>query len=121
MSGAGDDLVTPKPAWVLGLLNVSLLPWFAVAVWVLEDAATWIRLSIAYSALTLGVFGGIRMGFAFAARGGTPTTHDYGIAILLPLLGWIALIPGPLAGCALLAAGIAVSAWSDHAAARADR
>lgn len=109
---------TPKAAWVLGLLNVSLLPWFAAAVWFAEDTGLWIRLSIAYEALTLGVFGGIRMGFAFAARDHTPSFQDYAIAILLPLVGWFALIPDAVSGGSILMAGFLVSTVFDRMAAQ---
>ena len=112
---------TPKAAWVLGGLNVSLLPWFAAAVWFAEDTALWVRLSIAYEALTLGVLGGVRMGIAFGAKEHLPEPVDYTIAILLPLIGWLALIPVPLAGGAVLMAGFLVSTFSDYAAAQAGR
>ena len=120
MAGQDADTVAPKPAWTLGLLNVSLLPWFAAAVWFLDDTDLWVRLSIAYSALTVGVLGGVRMGFAFA-RPDTATAHDYGVAILTPLVGWAALVPEPLWGGCILMAAITVSALSDRAAATAGR
>lgn len=120
MAARGDDTATPRPAWVLGLLNVSLLPWFAAAVWFLDDTDLWVRLSIAYSALTVGVLGGVRMGFAFA-RPDIATAHDYGVAILTPLVGWAALVPDPLSGGCILMVVFALSALSDRAAATAGR
>jgi len=104
---------TPKAAWVLGLLNVSLLPWFAAAVWFAGDTDLWIRLSIAYEALTLGFLGGVRCGFAFARKDALPGFQDYAIAIILPLIGWAALIPQPLAGGAILMAGLLMSVLWD--------
>ena len=112
---------TPKAAWVLGLLNVSLLPWFAGFAWFAEDTDLWIRLSVAYQALTFGFLGGVRCGFAFAQGGPRATPGDYTLAILMPLGGWIALIPPPLAGAALLLAGILVSTFLDLTAAQAGR
>ena len=112
---------TPKAAWVLGGLNISLLPWFATAVWFAEDTELWVRLSIAYEALTLGVLGGVRMGFAFGEKERLPEPVDYAIAILLPLIAWLALIPVPLAGGAVLMAGFLISTFSDYAAAQSGR
>ncbi|MGI9412241.1 MAG: DUF3429 domain-containing protein [Hyphomicrobiales bacterium] len=112
---------TPRAAWVLGLLNVSLLPWFAGLAWFAENAELWIRLSIAYQALTLGFLGGVRCGFAFVQEGARATAQDYTIAILLPLAGWAALIPSPLVGAAMLLAGVLISAFLDLLAAQAGR
>lgn len=109
---------TPRAAWVLGLLNVSLLPWFGAAVWFAADSDLWIRLSIAYQALTLGFLGGARCGFAFARQDALPGAQDYAIAIVLPLIGWIALIPQPLAGGAILMAGFLMSVLWDVAGVR---
>ena len=121
LKAAVETTHTPKVALVLGGLNVSLLPWFAAAVWFAEDTALWVRLSITYEALTLGVLGGVRMGFAFADKERLPVAQDSTIAILLPLLGWLALIPVPLAGAALLMAGFLVSTLADFTAAQAGR
>ena len=112
---------TPKAAWVLGLLNITLLPWFAGFAWFAEDTELWIKLSIAYQALTLGFLGGVRCGFAFAQGAARATPQDYTLAILMPLGGWIALIPSPLAGAALLLAAILVSTFLDLTAAQAGR
>lgn len=112
---------TPKAAWVLGGLNVSLLPWFAAAVWFAEDTALWVRLSIAYEALTLAVLGGVRMGFAFGEKERLPDTVDYVVAILLPLIAFLALLPVPLAGAAVLLAGFLISTFSDVIAAQSGR
>jgi len=109
---------TPKAALVLGLMNVSFLPWFAAAVWFAADTGFWIDLSLKYEALTLGVFGGVRMGFAFAEKQRLPSVHDYGIAIALPLIAWAALIPNPLSGTAIQAAAILASVFLDYMAAQ---
>ena len=63
--------------------------------------------------------GGIRMGFAFAARDHKPSLQDYAVAILLPLVGWSALIPGAVSGGAILMAGFLVSTVFDRMAAQA--
>lgn len=112
---------TPKAAWVLGILNVSLLPWFAGFAWLAQDTELWIRLSIAYQALTLGFLGGVRCGFAFAQGGARAAPQDYTLAILMPLAGWITLIPSALVGAALLLAGVLVSTFLDLTAAQAGR
>ena len=118
LTAAATTHRTPRAAWVLGLMNVSLLPWFAAAVWFAEDTGLWVRLSIAYEALTLGFLGGVRCGFAFAAKDRLATQSDYATAITLPLVGWIALIPQPLAGGAILMAGFLMSALWDVAGVR---
>lgn len=112
---------TPKAALVLGLLNASLLPWFAAAVWFAPDTGFWLRLSLDYSAVTLGVLGGVRMGFAFGEKERLATIHDYATAILWPFVGWLALIPVPLAGSAILAAGFLASTLLDIVATEAGR
>lgn len=110
---------TPKAAWVLGLINISLLPLFGAAVWFAGDTDLWVRLSLAYEALTLGFLGGVRCGFAFARQDALPGIQDYATAIALPLIGWAALIPHPLAGAAILMAGFLMSALWDVAGVRA--
>lgn len=109
---------TPRVAWVLAILNVSLMPWFAAAVWFAPDTDFWVRLSVGYGALTIGFIGGVRGGFAFSDRERLPTWRDYAVAMAHPLTGWLALIPEPMAGCALLAAAFCMSAFLDHLAAQ---
>ena len=117
----------PLPAILLSLLG--LIPFIVCGLAALGPdaaaAAHMLTALIGYAAVTLAFAGGVHWGFALQAKEPEASLERarFGLSVLPPLLGWIALLLLMVAAwmaLLLLIAGYIGAALLEHAAARRD-
>ena len=111
------DLVSRAAATARLLGYAGLAPFIALSLWLYgiasdhEWRAGTILLLLVYGAVILSFLGGVRWGVALA-RHGEDAGFDFSLAMVPPLMGWIAVfIPVPYAFAVLAVAFAAQGAW----------
>ena len=105
------DTGIPAPAQLLtaaGLLPLALM---VVRLTITVNELVQVKVltsTVVYGALILSLAGGTGWGLAMRNSGFRP--HLFAMAVPLAV-GWLALIPGPLAGLAVLACGFILQGW----------
>ena len=111
------------PSTVAWLGYGGLLPFIALALaaWTgLVPDFAWGDALRAYAAVILGFVGALHWGFAMALAGLSPAQRQAAFvwSVVPSLLGWVALLVGPLAGVALLVLGFGAHYGQDLRLAR---